>query len=1049
MPTNTQQVETILKLDVDYQEGIKSVGAYLQELKRLREEQDALKKSLKDNTITEQQYYNAVAKNKAVTTQLKGEMKVLTTEIRKKLEADRATTKQIDINNASYNKLAATYKQMKQRINEMSAEERKANKQYIDDSKQVYERMKQMQAETGKMQLNVGNYQSAIAGLVTGNNRFATSLLSMTTGAKGMSGAMGMLTNSFKAFGQALMSLAANPVFLAIAGVAAVGMAFKFWKDYNDGLAEATRLTQQFTQQSGEALDAIRDSVQATADVYGKDYKEVLQGVDTLVAQYGLTWKEANDIINKGFAAGADLNEDFLQNVQQYGPALKDAGLSAEELVAVLQQTRSGIFGKDGLDVIQKAGKNLRDMTKGTAEALQGVGINADEMKQKLADGSITMMQAIQQVSGALKGVSSNSQEAGAVISDVFGKKGVAAGQEQLKAIEDLNMSLDSLIESEGEYGRVQQEMVEVQAELNAYTAELFGMDGWDTMKKQIELVVKKGLLQVIKWTVDIINYFIDWYNESLLVRIAFNAVVTGIKNGWEVIKLAFNLIIDAVKSVGRVLHGLGDIVEGVFTLNWDKISGGWDTLISNFGATWKEIAVDAKNAGVAIGNNLVDGVNEAVNGHMEHISVNMDAANVGGSVSSAGAGGGGGGSSSSGGGKSGKSGSSAADKAAEKARKDAEKQEQMFQKTLNKMIGDYGKMLDDREKAEVSAAQRRYELLLAVAEKGSQDELELRKRQLELQERQETDSIIKAQMDEMERGRLLMLVVEKYQKQRTALEAQYEQQRQEQIVQAATNEFTARLQANYDNELEQERIRLEQAQYMRDNARQREDESIEAFNARKLQLEEEFQAAQRSLAAKELKVQQTKLEAYESIAGGIGKVFAAIGEDNEDFAKLSKVLALAEIAINTGKAIAAGVAQSQSVPFPGNIAAIATTVATIMANIATAISTVKSAKFARGGLISGPGTGTSDSITASVSNGESVMTANATALFSPLLSAINQLGGGVPIHHGGGAAQMGEDMLAAAIAKGYALAPAPVVSVQEISDVSNRVQVIENLSRS
>jgi hypothetical protein len=143
-------------------------------------------------------------------------------------------------------------------------------------------------------------------------------------------------------------------------------------------------------------------------------------------------------------------------------------------------------------------------------------------------------------------------------------------------------------------------------------------------------------------------------------------------------------------------------------------------------------------------------------------------------------------------------------------------------------------------------------------------------------------------------------------------------------------------------------------------------------------------------------------------------------------------------------------VAQAQSVPFPGNIAAIATTVATILSNIATAISTVKSAKFAKGGLIQGIGTGTSDSITAKVSNGESVMTANATALFSPLLSAINQMGGGVPImHHGGPAAQMGEDMLAAAIAKGYALAPAPVVSVQEISDVSNRVQVIEELAKS
>ena len=163
----------------------------------------------------------------------------------------------------------------------------------------------------------------------------------------------------------------------------------------------------------------------------------MLQGVDTLVAQYGLTWKEANDIINKGFAAGADLNEDFLQNVQQYGPALKDAGLSAEELVAVLQQTRSGIFSKDGLDAITKASKSLRDMSSSTAASLRAVGINADELRDKLADGSITMMQAIQQVAGALKTVSGNSQEAGAIISDVFGKKGVAAGQEQLKAIED------------------------------------------------------------------------------------------------------------------------------------------------------------------------------------------------------------------------------------------------------------------------------------------------------------------------------------------------------------------------------------------------------------------------------------------------------------------------------------------------------------------------------------------------------------------------------------------------------------------------------------
>ena len=154
MPTTqTQQVETILRLNVDYEKGIKDVGAYIAEIKKLKDEQKSLDKAFKDGAIGEKEYGEAMSKNKAVTTQLNGEMKVLSTEIKKKLEADRAEAKQIDINTASYNKLSQTYTEMKKKINEMDAAERQRNKAYIDQSKQVYERMKQLQAETGKRRL--------------------------------------------------------------------------------------------------------------------------------------------------------------------------------------------------------------------------------------------------------------------------------------------------------------------------------------------------------------------------------------------------------------------------------------------------------------------------------------------------------------------------------------------------------------------------------------------------------------------------------------------------------------------------------------------------------------------------------------------------------------------------------------------------------------------------------------------------------------------------------------------------------------------------------
>ena len=111
-----------------------------------------------------------------------------------------------------------------------------------------------------------------------------------------------------------------------------------------------------------------------------------------------------------------------------------------------------------------------------------------------------------------------------------------------------------------------------------------------------------------------------------------------------------------------------------------------------------------------------------------------------------------------------------------------------------------------------------------------------------------------------------------------------------------------------------------------------------------------------------------------------------------------------------------------------------------------SATSIVKSAKFATGGLVTGPGTGTSDSIPAQLSNGESVMTARATSMFAPLLSSFNQMGGGVPINVTQTSSQtLGEDMLARAVAKGVQ-AIRPVVSVEEITRVNNRVKVLENL---
>ena len=216
-------------------------------------------------------------------------------------------------------------------------------------------------------------------------------------------------------------------------------------------------------------------------------------------------------------------------------------------------------------------------------------------------------------------------------------------------------------------------------------------------------------------------------------------------------------------------------------------------------------------------------------------------------------------------------------------------------------------------------------------------------------------------------------------------------------------NDWTEKLQQAADNSVEQARIELERARENRDNLQREEEESEQEFRARQLEANAEYLAAKKNLADQEVQVEQAKMQMVTSLAGGFSKTLAALGEDSKAFAKMSKVLALGEIAVNTGKAIAAGTAQAQSVPFPANLVAVATTVATVLANIASAISTVKSAKFAAGAIgIGGAGTGTNDKIPAMISNGESVINAAATALFPNELAAINDIGRHVTPEIGG-----------------------------------------------
>lgn len=483
-------------------------------------------------------------------------------------------------------------------------EQIKVNKKYIEDhTKGLQDNAKASDALLGQ-----------IRGLIGGTNTFGSSLKSLSVNAASGGTLLTGMGNSLKAFGKTLLGLLKNPYVLAIAGVVA---GFKWFYDYNKGLVEASRLTKYFTGLTGDAMRSVRDNVQAVSDTFGKNFNETLKTANAMSKNLGVSVNEATDIIAKGLAAGGMNSEQYLSNLQRFSPTFQKMGMTAEQAaVAMSQIDKAGVNSQRALMAMSRASLQLRTMSDGTAKSLNAIGVDAQQMSQDVQSGARSVQDAMAEVARKLQETGSNSKEAAAVMKELFGARGESAiGDGFLTFLAESNKGMEELLGKQDSLQRLKLKEVEVNKELNDVLASLFDMTGggFESITLKCKIWIKEGLVSAIKWVVDLINYFIDWYNESLVLRAAVNGFIMAWKNGYATLKVIFNVVIDAIKALGRNLKALGDIVEGVFTLSPEKVSKGFGQLMENFKVTWKEVANDAKSFGKEVADNFTDALDKTM----------------------------------------------------------------------------------------------------------------------------------------------------------------------------------------------------------------------------------------------------------------------------------------------------------------------------------------------------------------------------------------------------------------------------------------------------
>ncbi|WP_302788819.1 phage tail tape measure protein [Barnesiella intestinihominis] len=982
-----------VKIQVNNEKAIRKIVESQKQIDELKKKQTELTEAFKEGAISEEEYRKGMEEYRTQIEQSAFKVRALRKEIQNNLrieEEQKGSLKQL---RAALSNLTAEYDRLSQAEREATK-----GKRLEDKINGVTKALKGAEEETGRYYRNVGNYDNAIKEAIGLNSDFAKTLFEIAEGGTGA-------TTKIKAFGKTLLSLIKSPSFMAVAGIVGVGSAFKWWYDYNAGLVEATRLTKQLTGLSGNELKHFRNEVQAISDTFGKDFRETLNTANALTRQFGISTDEAVSLLKEGLISGADVSGEFLQNVREYSTFFKEAGLNADEFIAIVSQTnKDGLFSDKGIDAIKEATIRLREMTTATSTALENIGLDSKQVQKDLVSGSKTIFDVIREISARLGELPENSAAVGAAIADIFGSPGEDAGLQYLKTLKDIDTSMQTVIKSSGELGELQRARINSEIELQNAISEFADITGG-----------------------------------------TFEALQSKIKTGWnatmtDIVK-TINSQIKRVKGMFDFVGGLMDGLKGepipltpkekpTFTIQEPKGEALNDTDPNILTPEQRKIR-DRKER--EENEKRMKMLQERQKKEIAALRALRDAENS-------------------------------------LIEDSAEKQRATINASYDDQIEDLKRYLETEGNLTPKAKAAVNETIDRLNKKRTADLAKVNEKEMRNQLQQEADYIrqklelstegdyqeydlkaklLKKEMEiELSNTELTTeqkkLIEERYQKKLDEMTSEHEREKQEKAMKAFELELSNRLaEAKIAGEDELQ-VELENAKKRLDSLQQLEGESDAEFKARQLEAQQEYLDAQQAIADREVEIQRTKYEAIEQITGALSGLFEELGESNKTFTILSKTLALAEIAINTGKAISSAVAASAGKGLFG-LAEIATLVTTIISNMTAAIGIVNSAKFAKGGLVEGSGTGTSDSIPAMLSNGESVITARATSMFSPILSYINQAGGGAPIVVEKGSQAMGEDMIARAVAKGIK-GIQPVVSVTEINKVGSQVNVVENL---
>jgi hypothetical protein len=164
---------------------------------------------------------------------------------------------------------------------------------------------------------------------------------------------------------------------------------------------------------SDPALPKMTANAFRLRDVFKVEVNESVNAAKTLMTNFGISGDKAFNMIAKGYQAGLDSSGDFLDTIGEYSVQFAEGGASAEEFFSALDTgLQGGMLGTDkAADAFKEFRVRIQDGSKLTADSLEMIGLNAEDITTKLANGSITVKDAWDLVQRSLSATTDTAKQ--------------------------------------------------------------------------------------------------------------------------------------------------------------------------------------------------------------------------------------------------------------------------------------------------------------------------------------------------------------------------------------------------------------------------------------------------------------------------------------------------------------------------------------------------------------------------------------------------------------------------------------------------------------